>query len=182
MLSEKKIVDTTLFDILIQRLCHQLLENHTDFTNSCIVGLQPRGILLAERLHSQLTALTQKEIQFGKLDVSFHRDDFGRNDKLINPSNTDVPFLVENKNVILVDDVLYTGRTIRAGLDAILDFGRPKKIELVVLIDRRFSRDVPIQPDYIGKTVDSVSSEKVKVQWKHLDGEDCVILYTSKNR
>ena len=112
-----------------------------------------------------------EKIQYGVLDITFYRDDV-RNE-LHTANKTDIPFSVEGRQVILIDDVLYTGRTIRAALDALQDFGRPKKVELCVLVNRRFNRELPIQPDYCGKAIDTVSSQKVKVDW---DKEE-VILY-----
>ena len=112
-----------------------------------------------------------KNINYGKLDITFYRDDIRKELHVAN--HTDIPFTIEGKRVILIDDVLYTGRTIRAALDALLDFGRPGKVELCVLIDRRFSRQLPIQPDYVGKAIDSIISQKVKVEWDKKE----VILY-----
>ena len=109
------------------------------------------------------------KIQYGKLDITFYRDDIRKELHIAN--RTDIPFSIEGKNVVLIDDVLYTGRTIRAALDALLDFGRPEKVELCVLIDRRFSRQLPIQPDYIGKSIDAIVSQKIKVFWKRKDGK-----------
>ncbi|MFN4235324.1 MAG: bifunctional pyr operon transcriptional regulator/uracil phosphoribosyltransferase PyrR [Bacteroidia bacterium] len=175
------IVNEKEFQLTIQRLCHQLIENHDNFENSVIIGLQPRGIYLAKRICKELKKITgNSSIACGFLDVTFYRDDFRRRDDILIPKTTEIDFIIENKNVILIDDVLFTGRTIRSGLDAMLDFGRPKLVELLVFIDRRFSRHLPIQPTYVGKTVDTVTEEKVKVSWKETDGEDCVYLFTSK--
>ena len=166
--------------ITLNRLCHQLIENHDDFRDAAIIGLQPRGILLSRRLYRLLQKLNgKKEILHGELDVTFYRDDF-RQKELV-PNQTNIPFIIENKNVILIDDVLFTGRTIRAGLDALLAFGRPLQVELLVLIDRRFSRQLPIQPNYVGKAIDSIASQKVKVDWKETDSIDQVTLLTPKN-
>ncbi len=173
------ILNSDHFQLTINRLCYQLIENHDDFSNAVLLGLQPRGIFLVDRLHKELKRiLNDQPIQAGSLDITFYRDDFGRRDKPLMPSTTDIDFIIEGKNVILVDDVLFTGRTVRSGLDAMLAFGRPKKVELLVLIDRRFTRDLPIQPDYIGNSVDSLKGEKVLVKWQHTDGQDEVILYT----
>lgn len=162
-------------DITITRLAHQLIETHNDFSESVIIGLQPRGVLMARRIHDKLQMiLKKKNIAFGELDVTFYRDDFRRKELI--PNKTIIDFIIEDKNVILVDDVLFTGRTIRAGLDAMLAFGRPKDVELLVLIDRRFSRHLPIQAKYIGKVIDSIESQKVKVEWKETDGKDKVTL------
>mgnify|MGYP000406150163 FL=1 len=113
-------------------------------------------------------------LQYGKLDITFYRDDVRTSLHVAN--KTDIPFSIEEKNVILIDDVLWTGRTIRAALDALLDFGRPSKVELCVLIDRRFSRQLPIQPDYTGRAIDTITSQKVKVFWQEKDDKECVEL------
>lgn len=175
------IIDSKAFDLTLTRLCFQLIENHGNFSGTALVALQPRGILLGTRIHTRLQKILNKEVLCGNLDVTFYRDDFRRRDDVLIPQSTKMDFIIENKKVVLIDDVLYTGRTIRAGMDALLDFGRPAKVELLVFIDRRFSRDLPIQPDYVGKTVDTIASEKVKVCWKETDGEDTVHLFTPKN-
>jgi pyrimidine operon attenuation protein/uracil phosphoribosyltransferase len=141
--------------------------------------LQPRGTFLAQRIHKQLQEeLTKSNVKLGCLDVTFFRDDFRKHDGPLIPQPTDINFTIEDKKVILIDDVLFTGRTIRSGLDALLAFGRPKKVELMVLIDRRFSRDLPIQPNYVGKTVDTLMAEKVKVEWQETEGADLVKIIT----
>jgi pyrimidine operon attenuation protein / uracil phosphoribosyltransferase len=171
----KILLDKVLFDITLKRLAHQLIEVHNDFSETVIIGLQPRGIYLARRIQKELQGILKTNtILCGDLDITFHRDDF-RKKELI-PSKTNIDFVIEDKNVVLVDDVLFTGRTIRAGLDALIDFGRPRDIELMVLVDRRFSRNVPIQSKYTGITVDSISSQNVKVEWKETDGKDKVTL------
>lgn len=163
------------FEITILRLCHQLIEVHGDFKNSVIIGLQPRGVLLAKRIQQVLQQILKtKKINCGELDITFFRDDF-RKKELI-PNRTNIDFIIEDKNVVLVDDVLFTGRTIRAGLDAMLAFGRPKDVELLVLVDRRFSRHVPIQAKYAGITIDSIEQQNVKVEWKETDGKDKITL------
>ena len=149
-----------------------MLENHLDLDNTVLIGIQPRGIYVSDRLVQELSKqLNGIKPQYGKLDITFYRDDIRKELHIAN--QTDIPFSIENKNVVLIDDVLYTGRTIRAALDALLDFGRPEKVELCVLIDRRFSRQLPIQPDYVGKSIDSIISQKVKVEWANRE----VILY-----
>jgi pyrimidine operon attenuation protein/uracil phosphoribosyltransferase len=163
------------FDITILRLCHQLIEVHGDFKNSVIIGLQPRGVLLAKRIQQVLQQILKtKKINCGELDITFFRDDF-RKKELI-PNRTNIDFIIEDKNVVLVDDVLFTGRTIRAGLDAMLAFGRPLDVELLVLVDRRFARHVPIQAKYVGITIDSIEKQNVKVAWKETEGKDKVTL------
>lgn len=175
-MQKRLLLNSAQIEITIRRLCHQLIENHDDFSNSAIIGLQPRGIFVAERIRKYLTEILKiNSLKSGTLDVTFYRDDFRRRE-IIAPGETKINFIVEDLNVILVDDVFYTGRTIRAGLDALLDFGRPAKVELLTLIDRRYSRHLPIAPDYIGVQVDTIMSEKVKVQWKETDGEDGIWL------
>ncbi len=179
-MQKRLLLNSKHFEITISRLCYQLIENHNDFSESAIIGLQPRGIFAADRIRKRLSEILKKEkINYGSLDVTFHRDDYRRRDLVI-PSETKLDFVVEDKKVILVDDVLYTGRTIRSGMDALLDFGRARKIELLTLVDRRYSRQLPIEPDYIGISVDTITSEKVKVEWKESDGEDAVWLMTDK--
>ncbi len=171
----KVLLEKIQFDVTIKRLCHQLIEVHDDFKNSAIIGLQPRGVFLANRINKELQIiLKNKKINCGGLDITFYRDDF-RKKELI-PNRTTIDFTIEDKNVVLIDDVLFTGRTIRAGLDAMLAFGRPKDVELLVLVDRRFSRHVPIQAKYTGMIIDSIDSQNVRVEWKELDGKDRVTL------
>ena len=172
----KTILTEQQIALTIQRLAHQILENHLDLHDTVIIGLQPRGIYLSEKLVEELQKnLPTGKVQYGKLDITFYRDDVRR--ELHVPNKTEIDFSIENKNVILVDDVLYTGRTTRASLDALLDFGRPAKVELCVLIDRRFSRQLPIQPDYTGKVIDALITQKVKVQWKE-KGETTQVIIT----
>ena len=175
----KELADKNIFGITLQRLAYQLIEEHDDFSDSALIGLQPRGIYLARRIHTILTGILRKDIQLGELDTTFFRDDFRHREQPIIPSSTKVDFLIENKKVVLIDDVLYTGRTIRAGLDALLAFGRPSKVELLVFVDRRYSRQVPVEPDYVGITVDTIVSQKVKVSWKETDGEDGVTMIST---
>jgi pyrimidine operon attenuation protein / uracil phosphoribosyltransferase len=171
----KILLEKIQFDVTIKRLCHQLIEVHNDFNQTVIIGLQPRGIYLARRIQKELQSILKtKNIHCGELDTTFYRDDF-RKKELI-PNRTNIDFIIEDKNVILVDDVLFTGRTIRAGLDAMLAFGRPKDVELLVLVDRRLSRNLPIQAKYIGITIDSIASQNVKVEWKEIDGSDKITL------
>jgi pyrimidine operon attenuation protein/uracil phosphoribosyltransferase len=165
-MQKKLILDTDLLDITLSRLCQQLIENHNDFSSSVILGLQPRGIFLAELIHQKLEKSLRKKIDLGYLDATFHRDDFRRRELPVKANETRVPFIIEGKNVILMDDVLFTGRTVRAALDAMIAFGRPKKVELLVLIDRKYNRDLPIAPDYVGKAVNTLTTQKVLVEWQ----------------
>ena len=146
------------------------MENHIDLENTVLIGIQPRGIFFSNRMVDELKKQVPADrIKYGKLDITFYRDDVRKGLHTLN--HTDIPFSIENKNVVLIDDVLYTGRTIRAALDALQDFGRPAKVELCILIDRRFSRQLPIQADYTGKSIDSIISQKVKVFWTEKDGK-----------
>jgi pyrimidine operon attenuation protein / uracil phosphoribosyltransferase len=163
-MQKRLILDSTLLDITISRLCQQLIENHHDFSNAVIIGMQPRGIHLAELIHQKLEHEIKKSIPLGYLDATFHRDDFRRRETPLKPNETRIPFIIEGKNVVLVDDVLFTGRTIRAALDAMTAFGRPAKVELLVLIDRKYNRELPISADYIGRSVNTIASQRVLVE------------------
>ncbi len=176
-MDKQVILNSKHVELTINRLCFQLIENHSDFSNSVIIGLQPRGVNVAYRIQKHLEKILEKEIICGNLDITFYRDDFRRREKPLVPSATNIDFVIENKRIILVDDVLYTGRTIRSGLDALLSFGRPQSVELLCMIDRRFKRHLPIQADYVGKTIDTLNSERVSVEWKEIEGEDKVIMY-----
>ena len=171
----KSILSEQQLAITIKRLAHQILESSTDHSNTVLIGLQPRGVFLSDQIvaaiHQEFPGIA---IPYGKLDITFYRDDIRKELHVAN--RTDISFSIEGKKVVLIDDVLYTGRTIRAALDALLDFGRPEKVELCVLIDRRFSRQFPIQPDYVGKAIDSIVSQKVRVYWKEKDGREEVAI------
>lgn len=175
------ILNSKHFELTINRLCYQLIETHNDFSNTVLIGLQPRGVNVLERIKSRLETILGKEITCGKLDITFYRDDFRRREIPIIPSTTNIDFVIEGKQVVLMDDVLFTGRTIRSGLDALLAYGRPENVELLSLVDRRFKRDLPIQANYVGRTVDTLQSERVSVEWKEIEGEDKVVLFTPEN-
>ena len=173
----RTILSNTRFSLTIDRLCHQLIEEYADFEDVCFVGVQERGVLLANRLYKRLTtALGVTAFEYGKLDISFYRDDFRMRAKPLKVSATEMDFLIENKRVVLIDDVLFSGRTIQAALSALNHYGRPKSIELLVLVDRRFHREVPISPDYTGLTVDGLDNAYVQVEWTELNGKDKVFL------
>ena len=179
-MGHKVLLTSKEVNIILHRLACQLIEKHLDFSETVLVGIQPRGTFLAERLKSLLESEYQiSSIALGYLDITFFRDDFRRTDKPIEASKTQIDFVVEDKQVIFIDDVLYTGRSIRSALTAIQSFGRPSSIELLVLIDRRFSRHLPIQPDYRGRQVDSINNENVRVSWAAQHGEDAVYLITN---
>ena len=172
----KTLLHSTHLNITLQRLAHQLVENHLSFKDTAIIGIQPRGIYLSDRIAGLVRKISgNNNIDYGLLDITFYRDDVHSNNIPV-PAATDISFSIEGKTVILIDDVLHTGRTIRSAMDALIDFGRPKKVELLTLIDRRFSRELPIEPDYSGYTVDTILTQKVKVYWMEKDGKDEVVL------
>jgi len=176
----KVLIDAQHLQVMLNRLCCQLIENHNNFKDTVIIGLQPRGIQVATRLvHLLASEYNCKNIELGYLDITFYRDDFRRRDEPIHANQTQINFLVEDKNVVFIDDVLYTGRSVRAALDAIQSYGRPRSIELMVLIDRRFSRDLPIQPNYSGARVDAIASERVVVEWQEETGRKDIITITN---
>jgi pyrimidine operon attenuation protein/uracil phosphoribosyltransferase len=176
-MAQKILLNSKDIHIILHRLACQLLENHIDFSNTVLVGLQPRGTFLANRISQILKdEYNIQNLKLGQLDITFFRDDFRRRDQPLEANSTNLNFTIENKKVVLVDDVLFSGRSIRSALTAIQSFGRPDSVELLVLIDRRFSRHLPIQPNYKGRQVDVINSEKVKVIWKENDKKDAVYL------
>ena len=176
------ILNNNKLKTTLDRLACQLTENHEDFKQTILVGLQPRGKSLCNKLVSILIdKYNINSVDHGYLDITFFRDDFRRNKDILLPNKTDFKLLVENKKVVFIDDVLYTGRTIRAALTAIESFGRPKKIELLILVDRRFSRELPIQPDYKGIQVDVYENQKVNVEWNDENNGNYVYIENFKN-
>lgn len=181
-MQKRLIVNQQLLDVMLTRLCHQLIENHGDFSDSVIIGLQPRGRFVAQRLQSKLAGILGKSIPTGLLDTTFHRDDFRRRETPLAANATKIDFLVEGKKVVLVDDVLYTGRSVRAALDAMIAFGRPAGVELLVLVDRLYTRHLPIQPTYVGQQVNSLQSQRVLVEWQEQQApEDAIWLVTKSD-
>ena len=181
-MSNRLLIDTKQIQIILNRLACQLRETHQDFSNSVLIGLQPRGTILAKRIISILEQEDHlQSIANGFLDITFFRDDFRRTEKVLSANKNLMDVSVENKKVVLIDDVLYTGRSIRAALTAIDSYGRPAEIELLTLIDRRFSRHLPIQPDYLGRQVDAIANQKVSVHWKEEHGEDAVYIVNKTN-
>ena len=181
-MSNRLLIDTKQIQIILNRLACQLRETHQDFSNSVLIGLQPRGTILAKRIISILEQEDHlQSIANGFLDITFFRDDFRRTEKVLSANKNLMDVSVENKKVVLIDDVLYTGRSIRAALTAIDSYGRPAEIELLTLIDRRFSRHLPIQPDYLGRQVDAIADQKVLVHWKEDHGEDAVYIINKTN-
>ena len=180
-MEKQVILNAKHLELTLKRLCHELIETHNDFTETVIIGLQPRGIHVVQRVKEQLETILGKEITCGSLDITFYRDDFRRRETPLIPSVTNIDFSIENKNIVLVDDVLFTGRTIRSGLDALLSFGRPKSVQLLLLVDRRSRRHLPIDANYVGTAVDTLLSERVSVEWTEIEGQDKIVLYSKEN-
>ena len=176
MQNRRLLLNNDEFNIILDRLAFQLIENHNDFEDTVIIGLQKGGAYLVDVLGGILDKLCPNAINRGYLDITFFRDDLNRKIENIVPSHTEIDFSIDNKNVILVDDVLYTGRSVRAALSTLHSMGRSKKIELLVLINRRFSRKLPISPNYVGKSVDVIESEKVEVCFNGKDNKNGVFL------
>ncbi len=179
-MAKKILLNQNDIHIILHRLACQLIENHIDFSNTVLIGLQPRGVSLANRLTELLVhEYAIPSIKTGELDITFYRDDFRRREEPLEANKTSINFIVEDKKVVLIDDVLFSGRSIRAALTALQSFGRPQSIELLVLIDRRFSRHLPIQPNYKGIQVDVINSEKVKVSWSETEKKDSVYIIST---
>ena len=179
-MQKRLIVPHALLQIMLQRLCHQLIEAHGDFSNTVLIGLQPRGKFLATRLHKLLQEITGQTIRLGLLDTTFYRDDFRRRESPLAANATAIDFIIENQKVVLIDDVLFTGRSVRAALDAMIAFGRPAAVELLVLIDRRYQRDLPIEATYVGQQVNSLATQKVHVAWETEENSEAAIWLVSK--
>jgi len=159
---------------MITRISHEIVEQNKGTANLALIGIQTRGVNVAERIAERIRSFEGTAIKVGTLDVTLYRDDVSTNPHL-SPRPTDLPFGVDDMTIILVDDVLYTGRTIRAALDAIVDFGRPRKVKLAVLVDRGH-RELPIRPDFIGKSVPTNLDDEILVRIEEVDGEDLVVL------
>ena len=177
---KKILLDSKKIDLILNRLVCELIENHKDFNNTVLIGLQPRGTYLIEKL---LKIFKKKypniNIESGILDFTFFRDDFRRSEKTLKVSSTQINFSIENKNVVLIDDVLFTGRSIKAAMSSIDSYGRPNSIELLVLIDRRYKREIPIQANYCGAKIDTFKGDKVNVVWNENSKKD--VIYIENN-
>ena len=176
---EKQVILNEIeLKLTLSRLCYQLIENHDTFENTVLLGLQPRGIHVLYRLKTELERILGHKVTCGNLDITFYRDDFRRRETPLIPSVTNIDFSIENKRVILIDDVFFTGRTVRSALDAVMTFGRPQLVEFLTLIERRFVQNLPIRADYIGKSIDTIKEEKVTVLWEEEHGKDQILLYS----
>jgi pyrimidine operon attenuation protein/uracil phosphoribosyltransferase len=181
-MQKRLVLDQQQIDITLKRFCYQLIENHDDFENTVLLGLQPRGTLLLDKIVVLIKEISGIAVPSGYLDATFHRDDFRRRDFPLKANETKIDFLVEGKKVILIDDVLYKGRSVRAAMDAMIAFGRPQKVELMVLVDRRLTRDYPIMPDYFGIKVNTLDSQYVVVEWKEQGNPQDAIWITEKTK
>lgn len=168
-----EILDEAGIEKVLTRISHEILEKNKDADNIVLIGIKNRGDILAKRIAEKIKEIINKEIPVGAMDITFYRDDVSS--RTILPKQTDIDFDVTNKIVILVDDVLYTGRSVRAALDEIIDFGRPACLQLAVLIDRGH-REFPISADYVGKNIPTQKNSEVAVRLKEVDGEEKVLL------
>lgn len=176
-MQKKLLLNSATFDITLTRMAHQIIENHYPFTNTVMIGVQAKGVFFATQLHAKIiTILGNIHIDLGALDATFYRDDFRKKNNHLVPHSTAINFLIEDKNVLLIDDVLFTGRTVRAAMDALLDYGRPKKVELVTMVDRRYLRDLPIEASYVGITIDTTAMQNVEVTWESNNAQNEIYL------
>lgn len=171
----KELMSKTDVDRVLTRIAHEILEKNKGIENVCLVGIQRGGVHLAKRLASKIKHIEKKEVPVGMLDIAFYRDDINIRKAQPIIRKTEVPFEITDMKIILVDDVLFTGRSIRAAMDALMDIGRPSLIQLAVLVDRGH-RELPIKADYVGKNIPTSRSETVIVQFSEESGEDKVIL------
>jgi pyrimidine operon attenuation protein / uracil phosphoribosyltransferase len=177
MQTTRVISEKLQFDLTIERLCYHLIEDYDDFKDTCIVGIQTGGVQLASRIIEKLRGiLTDVDVPFGKLDITFYRDDFRTSKKPLAANVNDMPFIIENQRVILVDDVLYTGRSVQSAMTALNHYGRPESVKLMVMVDRRFKRQVPVQPDYVGISVDALDDAYINVEWQNTEGADRIVI------
>jgi pyrimidine operon attenuation protein/uracil phosphoribosyltransferase len=171
-MEKRQILNNAELEVILHRLALELREDHKDLEHTAIIGLQPRGIELAKIIHSKLSEVTgSKSVRYGELDSTFYRDDYRRSNKPLIPNTISLDFDIEDKDVIIIDDVLYTGRSVRSALNAMADFGRPRHTSLLCLIDRRYNRELPIQPDYVGLEVDTRANDRVLVDLKERQKE-----------
>jgi pyrimidine operon attenuation protein/uracil phosphoribosyltransferase len=171
------VMDADRISRTLTRIAHEIVERNRGVEELAIVGVRTRGVFIAKRLAQTLKEITGHSIPTGALDITLYRDDLMRHSVGPQPlvRRTEIPFSIDNHKILLVDDVLYTGRTTRAALDALIDFGRPKAIQLIVLVDRGH-RELPIKADYVGKNLPTAPDESVQVRLQEIDGQDEVLL------
>ncbi|MEG0293196.1 bifunctional pyr operon transcriptional regulator/uracil phosphoribosyltransferase PyrR [Enterococcus sp.] len=173
---EKEVVDALTMKRAITRITYEIIERHQGIENIVLIGIKTRGIFIAQRIAQRLKALENIDVPVGELDITLYRDDKNKELEEAELHDSAIPVSLEGKEVILIDDVLFTGRTIRAALDAIMDFGRPKRIALAVLVDRGH-RELPVRPDFVGKNIPTALTEEIIVEMEELDGKDRVLIY-----
>ncbi len=179
----RQILSPDRFKITLLRLAHEVIENYSQEGSINIIGIQEHGVILGERLIELIQKkLPKMSINFGKLDITFYRDDFRIRSTPLTANATQIDFDIEDKKIILMDDVLYTGRTIHAAISALQDFGRVKQVEMLTMVDRRFNRHLPIKADYKGIQVDSVDDAYVQVQWEHIEGQDKILIKSANKK
>lgn len=177
----KELLNSKEIKRALTRIAHEIVERNKGIDNICLVGIQKGGVLLAKRLVSIIESIEERPIDIGTLDISFYRDDINTSMKQPVVSKTEIPCSITDKTVVLVDDVLFTGRSIRAAMDALIDFGRPSQIQLAILIDRGH-RQLPIRPDYVGKNIPTSFNERIEVNLQEEKKEDNVTLITKKKK
>jgi|SRR6056297_1296669 len=172
---KKEIIDSSGMDRAITRIAHEILEKNKGTDNLVLIGIRTRGVPLAQRLARKIEEIEDVEVKTGTLDITLYRDDLSTVSQQPIVHRTEIPFDISNKKVVLVDDVLFTGRTVRAALDALIDLGRPRQIQLAIIVDRGH-RELPIRADFVGKNLPTSLSEVVSVNLKEVDGEDSILL------
>jgi pyrimidine operon attenuation protein / uracil phosphoribosyltransferase len=178
---KSNIIDKEGFNRIITRISHEILEQNKGSQNLVLIGMRTRGEFLARRIREKIKEIDSVELPFGVLDVTLYRDDFRTRLKQPQVSVSDITFDVNEKDIILIDDVLYTGRTVRSALNALMDLGRPRSIQLCILIDRGH-RELPIRADFVGKNVPTSLNEEIKVKMEEFDGEDAIYLVEAEKK
>lgn len=178
---KSKIIDAEGFDRILTRMAHEILEKNKGSKNLVLMGMRTRGEFLGKRIAEKLKMIDNADIPFGVLDVTLYRDDFRTRLKQPEVSVSDITFDINEKDIILIDDVLFTGRTVRSALNAIMDMGRPSSIQLCILVDRGH-RELPIRADYVGKNIPTSHNEEIKVRIKEYDGEDAIYIIESEKK
>lgn len=177
-MTKNELLDGPSMTRALTRIAHEIIERNKGIDECILVGIKTRGAYLAKQLAERIEKIEGKAIRIGELDITLYRDDLSTKhaNEQAHVEQVDIDYVVTNQKIILVDDVLYTGRTVRAALDAIMDLGRPSQIQLAVLIDRGH-RELPIRADYVGKNVPTSGTERIVVHLQETDGEDCVTIY-----
>jgi pyrimidine operon attenuation protein / uracil phosphoribosyltransferase len=181
MANERVVMDAQAIERALTRVAHEVVERNKGTEQLALIGIRSRGVYIAERLRAKIRAIEDTEVPSGIIDITLYRDDLSRSLQQPEVKGTQIPFAVDDKRVVLVDDVLYTGRTVRAALDALIDFGRPRSVQLVVLVDRGH-RELPIRPDYVGKNLPTAVNESVQVRLQESDGCDEVVIAPAEER